>query len=68
MTPLLTGLENLVPASALNPAVPRAMWEPSPRTPLPAGASAAVGPGRADAAFELALTAFLGHARGLTER
>lgn len=63
--PLLTALENLVLGSALDLAAPEAMWEPSPETPLLAGALAAVGPGRADAAFEVALAAFLTYARTL---
>ncbi|MGW7102084.1 TetR/AcrR family transcriptional regulator [Streptomyces sp. NPDC054838] len=65
--PLLTGLENLVLGSALDLAAPEAMWEPSARTPLLARALSAVGPARADAAFDLALTAYLGHARGLLQ-
>ncbi|MEU9103111.1 TetR/AcrR family transcriptional regulator C-terminal domain-containing protein [Streptomyces xanthophaeus] len=65
--PLLTGLENLVLGSALDLAAPEAMWEPSPQTPLLARALATVGAGRADAAFELGLAAFLAYARGLLE-
>ncbi|MFG2980239.1 TetR/AcrR family transcriptional regulator [Streptomyces sp. NPDC048258] len=61
--PLLTGLENLILGSALDLAAPEAMWEPSPQTPLLARALATVGPGRADAAFELGLAAFLAYAR-----
>ncbi|MFJ9075907.1 TetR/AcrR family transcriptional regulator [Streptomyces sp. NPDC102278] len=68
--PLLTGLENLVLGSALDLAAPEAMWEPTPGTPLLAGAlavhgAAAGAPGRADAAFDLGLAAFLAYARGL---
>ncbi|MFF1413981.1 TetR/AcrR family transcriptional regulator C-terminal domain-containing protein [Streptomyces sp. NPDC058289] len=63
--PLLTGLENLVLGSALDLAAPDAMWEPTPGTPLLARALAAQGPGRAEAAFEVGLTAFLAYARGL---
>ncbi|CAM5421635.1 TetR family transcriptional regulator [Streptomyces avidinii] len=63
--PVLTGLENLVLGSALDLAAPEAMWEPTPRTPLLAGALAAQGPGRAEAAFEVGLTAFLAYARTL---
>ncbi|MFD7553360.1 TetR/AcrR family transcriptional regulator [Streptomyces sp. NPDC059835] len=64
--PLLTALENLVLGSALDLAAPEAMWEPTPQTPLLAGALAAVGPGRrADAAFELGLAGFLAYARTL---
>lgn len=61
--PLLTGLENLVLGSALDLAAPDAMWEPTPNTPLLAQALAAQGPGRAEAAFEVGLTAFLAYAR-----
>ncbi|WP_330296122.1 TetR/AcrR family transcriptional regulator [Streptomyces sp. NBC_00503] len=60
--PLLTGLENLVLGSALDLAAPETMWEPSPQTPLLAGALAAQGPGRAEAAFEVGLAAFLAYA------
>ncbi|MER5812421.1 TetR/AcrR family transcriptional regulator C-terminal domain-containing protein [Streptomyces sp. NPDC002033] len=63
--PLLTGLENLILGSALDLAAPEAMWEPSEHTPLLAGALAAGGPGRADAAFDLALTALLSYAAAL---
>lgn len=64
--PLLTALENLILGSALDLAAPEAMWEPTAQTPLLAGALAAVGPGRrADAAFDLALAAFLSYARTL---
>lgn len=63
--PLLTGLENLVLGSALDLAAPETMWEPTPQTPLLAQALAAVGAGRADAAFDLGLAAFLDYARAL---
>ncbi|WP_435854461.1 hypothetical protein [Streptomyces subrutilus] len=63
--PLLTGLENLVLGSALDLAAPEAMGEPTARTPLLARALGAVGEGRADAAFELALAAHLAYARTL---
>ncbi|MFD9338452.1 TetR/AcrR family transcriptional regulator [Streptomyces sp. NPDC060028] len=63
--PLLTGLENLVLGSALDLAAPEAMWEPSPQTPLLAAALATVGAARAEAAFDLGLTAFLKHAQTL---
>ncbi|MFJ4779129.1 TetR/AcrR family transcriptional regulator [Streptomyces sp. NPDC088762] len=63
--PLLTALENLVLGSALDLAAPETMWEPSPDTPLLSRALAAVGTGRADAAFEVGLAAFLAHARAL---
>lgn len=63
--PLLTALENLILGSALDLAAPEAMWEPSPQTPLLARALSTVGAGRADAAFELGLAAFLTYARTL---
>ncbi|MBT2540375.1 TetR/AcrR family transcriptional regulator C-terminal domain-containing protein [Streptomyces sp. ISL-44] len=63
--PLLTALENLILGSALDLAAPEAMWEPSPQTPLLARALSTVGTGRADAAFELGLAAFLAYARTL---
>ncbi|MCX5608273.1 MULTISPECIES: TetR/AcrR family transcriptional regulator [unclassified Streptomyces] len=63
--PLLTALENLILGSALDLAAPEAMWEPSPQTPLLARALSTVGTGRADAAFELGLAAFLTYARTL---
>ncbi|MGW0394500.1 TetR/AcrR family transcriptional regulator [Streptomyces sp. NPDC003042] len=65
--PLLTGLENLILGSALDLAAPEAMWEPSPQTPLLTRALAAVGPHRADTAFDLALAAFLTYARTLRD-
>ncbi|MEU3652775.1 TetR/AcrR family transcriptional regulator C-terminal domain-containing protein [Streptomyces sp. NPDC032161] len=64
---VITALENLVLGSALDLAAPEAMWElpDESATPRLARALAAVGPGRADAAFELALGAFIGHCRAL---
>ncbi|MFF9072855.1 TetR/AcrR family transcriptional regulator C-terminal domain-containing protein [Streptomyces sp. NPDC014735] len=64
---VITALENLVLGSALDLAAPEAMWElpDESATPRLARALAAVGPGRADAAFELALEAFIGHCRAL---
>lgn len=54
-----------MPGSALDLAAPEALWEPTPETPLLADALATVGPGRADAAFDLGLAAFLTYARAL---
>ena len=66
---VITALENLVLGSALDLAAPEAMWEPPDDsvTPRLARALAAVGAGRADAAFELALEAFIGHCRALLD-
>ncbi|WYB30112.1 TetR/AcrR family transcriptional regulator C-terminal domain-containing protein [Streptomyces sp. SM1P] len=63
---VITALENLVLGSALDLAAPETMWElpaDSPGTENLAEALAAIGPGRADAAFELALGAFMEHCR-----
>ncbi|MGW4358719.1 TetR/AcrR family transcriptional regulator [Streptomyces californicus] len=65
---VITALENLVLGSALDLAAPETMWElptGSPGTENLADALAATGPGRADAAFELALAAFMEHCRAL---
>ncbi|WP_435239226.1 TetR/AcrR family transcriptional regulator [Streptomyces sp. YPW6] len=65
---VITALENLVLGSALDLAAPEAMWElpaDSPGTEKLAQALAAIGPGRADAAFELALESFMHHCRTL---
>ncbi|GAB3000745.1 TetR/AcrR family transcriptional regulator C-terminal domain-containing protein [Streptomyces pseudoechinosporeus] len=64
---VLTALDNLVLGSALDLAAPETMWEPDAdgKTPLLAQALAAVGPDRADAAFDLALDGFLAHCRCL---
>ncbi|WP_405731515.1 TetR/AcrR family transcriptional regulator C-terminal domain-containing protein [Streptomyces sp. NBC_01537] len=64
---VLTALEDLILGSALDLAAPEAMWHPATDgpTPLLAQALAAIGPRRADAAFDLALTGFLAHCRGL---
>lgn len=61
--PVIIGLENVVLGSALDMAAPEAMWELADETATPrlAAALAAMGAGRADAAFELALTGFLAH-------
>lgn len=63
--PLITALENTVLGSALDLAAPENMWEPADdaSTPRLSRALAAVGEGRADAAFEVALGAFLAYAR-----
>ncbi|QCW77435.1 TetR/AcrR family transcriptional regulator [Streptomyces sp. S6] len=63
---VITALENLVLGSALDLAAPETMWElpqDSPETEKLAEALAATGPRRADAAFELALEAFVEHCR-----
>ncbi|MFE3899307.1 TetR/AcrR family transcriptional regulator C-terminal domain-containing protein [Streptomyces sp. NPDC059153] len=66
---VITALENLVLGSALDLAAPETMWElpDDITTPRLAEALAAVGTGRADAAFELALSAFIGHCRALLD-
>lgn len=64
--PLITALENIVLGSALDLAAPAVMWESAPdgSTPLLAQALAAAnGDCRADAAFEIALAAYLDHVR-----
>ncbi|MDX3642842.1 TetR/AcrR family transcriptional regulator [Streptomyces sp. MB09-02B] len=63
--PVLVALENVVLGSALDLAAPVAMWEITDEsaTPRLARALDAVGDGRADASFELALDGFLIHAR-----
>lgn len=63
--PVLVALENVVLGSALDLAAPEAMWEiaDASATPRLAEALDAAGPHRADRAFELALEAFLAHAR-----
>ncbi|QGV81422.1 TetR/AcrR family transcriptional regulator [Streptomyces ficellus] len=68
--PLITGLENLVLGSALDLAAPETMWELREETPTPqlARALAAVGAGRADAAFDAALEGLIGHGRTLLAR
>lgn len=63
---VITALENLVLGSALDLAAPETMWElpqDSSGTKSLAEALAATGPRRADAAFELALKAFVDHCR-----
>lgn len=63
--PLITALENLVLGSALDLAAPETMWELPDETTTPRLAEAldAVGEGRADRAFAVALEGFLAHAR-----
>ncbi|MEW2251025.1 TetR/AcrR family transcriptional regulator [Streptomyces sp. NPDC058733] len=63
--PVLVALENVVLGSALDLAAPEAMWEiaDASATPRLAEALDAAGPHRADRAFDLALEAFLAHAR-----
>ncbi|WP_137989643.1 TetR/AcrR family transcriptional regulator C-terminal domain-containing protein [Streptomyces vilmorinianum] len=66
---VIIALENLVLGSAIDLAAPEAMWELPDETATPRLARAldAVGEGRADAAFELALAGFLAHCRVLLE-
>ncbi|MER7110342.1 TetR/AcrR family transcriptional regulator [Streptomyces sp. NPDC000229] len=68
--PVLTGLENLVLGSALDLAAPETMWELTEETSTPrlARALKAVGAGRAEAAFEVALEGLIGHCRTLLGR
>ncbi|CAL9339540.1 Tetracycline repressor protein class E [Streptomyces sp. enrichment culture] len=63
--PVVTALENVVLGSALDLAAPEAMWDVADGAAAPRLAEAldAVGGGRADRAFELALEGFLSHAR-----
>ncbi|MEY9845356.1 TetR/AcrR family transcriptional regulator [Streptacidiphilus sp. MAP5-3] len=69
--PLITALDNIVLGSALDLTAPETMWETAPDGSTPslaralAAAGGAEGGHRADAAFELALTAFLAHCRTL---
>ncbi|MEU2889274.1 TetR/AcrR family transcriptional regulator [Streptomyces albidoflavus] len=67
--PLITALENTVLGSALDLAAPETMWEPADTasTPRLSQALAAIGEGRADAAFEIALAAFMEYAREVLE-
>ncbi|MGY0023520.1 TetR/AcrR family transcriptional regulator C-terminal domain-containing protein [Streptomyces sp. cg35] len=67
--PLIIGLENVVLGSALDMAAPEAMWELTDEasTPLLEQALAAAPDDRSDAAFDLALTAFITHCRRLLE-
>ena len=63
--PVIVALENVVLGSALDLAAPVTMWEITDESATPRLAEAldAIGDGRADAAFELALDGFLTHAR-----
>ncbi|GGQ44912.1 TetR/AcrR family transcriptional regulator [Streptomyces asoensis] len=65
--PLIVALENLVLGSALDLAAPETMWELTADTATPrlAEALTAVGPDRADRAFEVGLTGLMNHARAL---
>ncbi|POX43969.1 TetR family transcriptional regulator [Streptomyces sp. Ru71] len=62
---MIVALENTVLGSALDLTAPEAMWEidDASATPRLAEALDAAGPNRADRAFEVALEAFLAHAR-----
>ncbi|MFI6504063.1 TetR/AcrR family transcriptional regulator [Nonomuraea typhae] len=66
---VLTALENVILGSALDLAAPDPVWQLSgeARAPALARAIAATPPGRADAAFELALEAVLGHVRRMRD-
>ncbi|MFD0152081.1 TetR/AcrR family transcriptional regulator [Streptomyces sp. NPDC055721] len=65
--PVIVALENLVFGSALDLAAPETMWELADETATPqlARALGAVSEGRADQAFELALTGYLAHVRAV---
>ncbi|MER6676760.1 TetR/AcrR family transcriptional regulator C-terminal domain-containing protein [Streptomyces sp. NPDC000983] len=67
--PVIVALENIALGSALDLAAPDAMWELADETATPrlAEALAASAGGRADRAFEFALTGFLAHARRTLE-
>ncbi|MGA5869480.1 TetR/AcrR family transcriptional regulator [Streptomyces cinereoruber] len=67
--PVIIALENLVLGSALDLAAPEAMWELADETATPRLARAldAVPEGRANQAFELALTGYLTHVRTLRD-
>ncbi|MFH8621010.1 TetR/AcrR family transcriptional regulator [Streptomyces vietnamensis] len=67
--PVIIALENIVLGSALDMAAPEAMWELADETATPrlARALGAAVEGRTDQAFELALTGYLSHVRGLLE-
>lgn len=64
---VIVALENLVLGSALDLAAPDTMWElpDDTTTPRLAEALAAVGPSRANAAFDLALDAYLTRCRAM---
>ncbi|WP_432126291.1 TetR/AcrR family transcriptional regulator [Streptomyces sp. bgisy082] len=67
--PVIIALENLVLGSALDLAAPESMWELADETATPRLARAldAVPEGRANQAFELALTGYLTHVRKLLD-
>ncbi|MEW5658858.1 TetR/AcrR family transcriptional regulator C-terminal domain-containing protein [Streptomyces cinereoruber] len=67
--PVIIALENLVLGSALDLAAPEAMWELADETATPRLARAldAVPEGRANQAFELALTGYLAQVRTLRD-
>ncbi|MFE1547183.1 TetR/AcrR family transcriptional regulator [Streptomyces sp. NPDC058718] len=67
--PVIIALENLVLGSALDLAAPETMWELADETATPrlARALGAIPEGRADQAFELALTGYLAHVRTLLD-
>ncbi|MFE1952334.1 MULTISPECIES: TetR/AcrR family transcriptional regulator C-terminal domain-containing protein [Streptomyces] len=67
--PLIIALENIVLGSALDMAAPETMWElpDEVETPLLQQALAALPDSRADASFELALSAFIEHCRAMLE-
>ncbi|WP_435187737.1 TetR/AcrR family transcriptional regulator [Streptomyces sp. bgisy126] len=67
--PVIIALENLVLGSALDLAAPESMWELADETATPRLARAldAVPEGRANQAFELALTGYLAHVRTLLD-
>ncbi|WP_030222166.1 TetR/AcrR family transcriptional regulator [Streptomyces bikiniensis] len=67
--PVIIALENLVLGSALDLAAPESMWELADETAAPRLARAldAVPEGRANQAFELALTGYLAHVRTLLD-
>ncbi|KOX20173.1 MULTISPECIES: TetR/AcrR family transcriptional regulator [unclassified Streptomyces] len=67
--PVIIALENLVLGSALDLAAPESMWELADETATPrlARALGAVPEGRANQAFELALTGYLAHVRTLLD-
>ncbi|SED52012.1 TetR/AcrR family transcriptional regulator [Streptomyces sp. TLI_105] len=67
--PVIIGLENLVLGSALDMAAPEMMWELADETATPqlARALGAVSEGRADRAFDMALTGYLTHVRTLLD-
>ncbi|MET9777859.1 TetR/AcrR family transcriptional regulator C-terminal domain-containing protein [Streptomyces sp. NPDC006367] len=67
--PVVTGLDNIVLGSALDMSAPEVMWVAggSGEAPRLDRAQAVTGSSRADRAFDLTLTAFLTHCRGLLE-